>query len=296
MHFSRTIPAKAIPLIGAELKMIEEESRPTVHLSLDVNAVAEPAHIAAFKCREIVDFYFDALAKADLSKRPAVKQNGFFRFDIRGPDLTADSRRDLYERWILAKAFQDLMRGVRASLEQANLFAELISRRYQVKADPTFEDLLSPFIAAAANQKFSQLLRDVNARLQRPLEFAAAYQSLQKARNCLEHRNGIVGKPDVGSAGAMELNFPRIKLFYERHGEEVELAADSAVNASDKRPDVEILMRFDVRFRRFNLGERLVLSIGDFNEIIFACYQFGSQLATRLPKLETAGTPRDSFA
>jgi hypothetical protein len=196
----------------------------------------------------------------------------------------------LYEGWILAKAFQDLMRGVRASLEEAYLFTELISRRYEVKSDTTLDEFISPFVARAAKKKFPDLLKHVNSKLQKPLEFAAAYQSLQNARNCLEHRHGIVGKPDVESSGTMELSFPHMKLFYERHGEEVELEAGSVVNAEDGEPDVMILMRFDVRLRHFNLGERLALTVGDFNEIAFACYHFGSQLAKGLPKLDGLGS------
>jgi hypothetical protein len=266
--------------------MTEAEARPTVHLTLDANAVAAPLHAAAVTCREVVDFYFDAMTKADLSKKPPGIENVFFRFDIKGADLTAETRRALYENWILAKAFQDLMRGARASLEQAYLFTEMIlNPRRQVKSDSTLDDLVAPILKAAADLKFPALLAEVNSRLEKPLDFAAAYRSMQRARNCLEHRGGIVGKADVGKGDAMELSFPRMKAFYERRGEEVEIEAGAAVNAEDGQPEVMIMMRFDVRLRRFNFGERLALTVSDFDEIAFACYYFGTQLATRLPKL-----------
>jgi hypothetical protein len=51
--------------------------------------------------------------------------------------------------------------------------------------------------------------------------------------------------------------------------------------------DVAIMMRLDIRRRCFNVGERLVLTVSDFNEA-FACFHFGSQLATRLPALGNA--------
>jgi hypothetical protein len=43
-------------------------------------------------------------------------------------------------------------------------------------------------------------------------------------------------------------------------------------------------MRLDVRLLRYKLGQRLALTVADFDEIAFACFHFGSQLATRLPK------------
>jgi hypothetical protein len=266
--------------------------RPAVHLTLDANAVAAPVHTAAVICREVVDFYFDAMANADLSKVPPNVESSFFRFDLKGPDLTAADRRALHESWILAKVFQDLMRGVRASLEQAFLFIEILSRpSHSVRSDSTLDDFVEPFLNGAAKQNFPDLLQAVNSGLQKPLEFADAYRSLQKARNCFEHRSGIVGKSDIGLDGTMELQFPRIKLFYYRQGEEIEAEIGKPVNAEDGEPEVSILLKLDVRRRNFHLGQRISLTIPDFNEIAFACYHFGSQLASTLPTLPLEPLP-----
>jgi hypothetical protein len=262
------------------------ESRPTLHLALDANAVAAPVHAAAVVCREIIDFYFSAMASADLSKKPSSVEGGFFRFDVTGPELAAESRRALHESWILAKAFQDLMRGLRASLEQAYLFTELIfNPRRTIRSDSTLNDFVAPFLKEAADLNFPTLLGEINSRLEKPLEFAAAYRSMQRARNCFEHRGGIVGKADVGKSDHMDLSFPRMMAFYQRRGDEVEVVPGEAVNADDGEPSVTLFMRLNLRQRRFALGERLVLTASDFDEIAFACYHFGSQLAASLPKL-----------
>jgi hypothetical protein len=268
--------------------------RPTVNLTLDANAVAAPVHSAAVVCREIVDFYFDAMANADLLKVPPRVEDTFFRFDPKGPDLTAAERRAMHESWILAKVFQDLMRGARASLEQAFLFIELVARpRHSIKSDSTLDDFLQPFLDSATKKNFPDLLKAVNTGLQKPLEFADAYRSLQNARNCFEHRSGIVGKSDVGADGTMELRFPRIKLFYYRQGEEIEIEIGATVDAEDGEPEVSIMTKLDVRRRHFQLGQRVALTIADFNEIAFACYHFGSQLASTLPTLPLTSIPSE---
>jgi hypothetical protein len=264
--------------------MIEAGGPPKVHLTLDANAIAAPVHAAAVVCREIVDFNFNAMAKADLSKKPPGIEGTFFVFDVKGPDLTAADRRALYESWILAKAFQDLMRGVRASLEQSYLFIELLFGPRSVKSDSTLDDFVAPFLEKAAKKNFPDLLGYVNSKLQKQLDFASAYQSMQNARNCLEHRGGVVGKSDVSASGEMELRFPRIKAFYDRRGEEIEIEPGSKIDAQNDEATVPILMRLDVRQRRYTLGQRLRLTVADFNEIAFACYHFGSQLAANLPR------------
>jgi hypothetical protein len=79
-----------------------------------------------------------------------------------------------------------------------------------------------------------------------------------------------------------------MKFFYHRRDEEIEVDGPARVDAEDGEPEVALLMRLDVRLRSYKLGERLALSVVDFDEIAFACYYFGSQLATRLRKLGDA--------
>lgn len=207
----------------------------------------------------------------------------FFRFDPKGPDLDAESRRGLYESWLLAKAFQDLMRGVRASLEEAYFVIELLSQPLRVSSTSTLADFFAHCKEKAGKKRFPDLLQRVNSRLTEPLAFSDAFQSLQDARNCLEHRNGIVGKVDAPDGRSMRLAFPRVKLFYLRNGNEIEVVEGERVDAQDGKSEHEILMRLETRERTIALGERIVLSSRDFNEIAFGCFFFGSQLAQRLP-------------
>lgn len=256
---------------------------PKIELQLHPDGVAAPAQTAALTCREIVDFYFAALATADLSKKPPAPANTFFRFDFSGPELSATDRRSLHENWILVKVFQDLMRGVRASLEEAYFFTELISAgTITTRSSSTLDEILAPFRKKAADLKFPPLLAELNKRLERPLEFTDSYQSMQAARNCLEHRGGIVGKSDAGPAGIMELRFPRLKFFIVHEGNEVNVHEGMAVEAG-----TEIFTRLEVRIRKFNVGERLTITAADFDEIAFACFHFASQLAQLLPKIQT---------
>ena len=75
----------------------------------------------------------------------------------------------------------------------------------------------------------------------------------------------------------MRLRFPRVKMFFVRDGEEVELQRGTFVEAG-----THIFMRMDLRLREFKVGERLTIAVTDFDEIAYACYYFGSQLAQRL--------------
>jgi hypothetical protein len=262
---------------------MNEKANGRIELTINRDAVAAPVNHAAVVCREIVDFCFNSISSADLSKRPPAA-GGFFRFDPKGPDLNAHDRRNLYENWILAKAFQDLMRGVRGSLEEAYFITQLISQPIRVSPTSTLDELFAPFRERVGKKRFPDLLKRVNASLTEPVDFSDAFESMQAARNCLEHRNGVVSRIDTIDGQTMKLTFPRAKLFYFRNGEEVEVVEGEPVDAHDGKSEVEILMRLEVRERTIGLGQRIVLTARDFDELALGCFLFGSQLAARLPQ------------
>jgi hypothetical protein len=144
---------------------------PRIELALNPNGVAEPAQRAAAVCREVVDLYFAALVDADLGKAPVAHgTNVFLRFAGCALNLTSDQRREIHEAWILAKVFQDLVRGVRASLEEAYFFIRVLDEgKMTVRSSSTLDEILAPFRKAANDLTFPALLAKVNARLEKPL-------------------------------------------------------------------------------------------------------------------------------
>lgn len=256
--------------------------KPILELSIDVNAIARPAQALAVRNTELVDFCLVAFSKADLSQAPLNEAN---KYRFKTPTISPDVRREIYEHWILSKAFQDLMRGVRLSLEQAYLTLQLIDGPKKAASNSTIEEFLAPFRKKAADKQFPDLLADVNAKLTSKLQFAEAYLSLQKARNCLEHRNGIIRQEDINADDCLELQFPRIKNFLVRNGEEIELLAGTVVNDGTEAETVQIFTRLEVRKLRFKRGEHLRFSLSDFGEIAFGCSHFGSALARSLSEV-----------
>ncbi|MBW7965543.1 hypothetical protein [Bradyrhizobium sp. BR 10261] len=101
---------------------------------------------------------------------------------------------------------------------------------------------------AAANQN---LMEHVNRGLENPVPFAEAYGSLQSARNCLEHRDGIVGWRDVDAAGVLKISMPRAKVFVEQGGVEVEVYKNFFAEKRHNNPNADGAARFDFSSGRF---------------------------------------------
>ena len=252
-----------------------------VELKLNPNRLAGIINSAVVCSNEIVNFHFNVLTEANLNE-PIEPANAVFRFP--GPNLSAEQRRAMHESWILAKAFQDLLRWVRHALEEAHVFVSLLTKRHKVRSSDTLEEFLRPFRSKAAGLKFPELLAKVNERLDPKILFAHSYKSLQLARNCLEHRNGIVSAIETHGNAAFLLTVPRLKMFYMHGGEEIEIVSGHRVQAEPGEDGVDVLAKLDVRERSIALGEQLAFTIEQFNEIAFACHFLGQQLSSKLPK------------
>lgn len=176
-------------------------------ITINVDSILIPAQQVAITATEVVDFVLDSLAKADLSKKPE-NENTTFKFKT--PDVSAEERKATYESWILARGMQDLLRGLRKSLEQAHVLLNLLDVK-EIKSSTTLEQFLAPFRLKAATLTFVDLLTGLNSRIPEPLNFIDAYNSLQQARNCLEHRNGVVGNIDAPGGGVMSGGLKRLR-------------------------------------------------------------------------------------
>jgi len=252
---------------------------PQIALTINVDSILSQVQGAIIVSSEVVDFMLDAMGKSDLSTKP---NNPDAQYKFTSLPVTAEERRNNFENWLFSKALSDLMRGVRSALEQSYVVLQLVPGPLKMVSNSTPNALLAPQFEKAAKMKFGQLLESVNSRFNEPLAFADAFESLQQARNCFEHRNGIVGAVDAPSGGVLALRFPRAKIFYIKNGSEIELQGGHTVDDGSKSAEVQIYFKLDVRERRFGLGHRIVLSAADFNEIAFACNFFGTTLHSKI--------------
>ena len=243
---------------------------------------------AAVIATDVVAAALTAFAEGRLTK--PVMPDQFVHVQIRGPEMTSDERRILYENWLLAAGFQNLSRGIRQSLEEAAMYLALIKNPpKRIPTSATIEDVRDMARKPATNLSFPKLLQLVNAALSSPLQFEREFLSIQKIRNCLEHRDGIVRKQDLDDdALILTLSFPRPKFFYMRGEQEIELTRDERVDDGRGGPEVQILGRLVTRSKIYRLGERVTFTAGEFSEIAMACSRFGGELASKLPTIPAA--------
>jgi hypothetical protein len=249
------------------------------NLHFDGNAVAAPAHRAAVESNEMIAFCLKAIEAEDLSgppPRPAVLGNMHYSFS----DIvrTADERRAFYVNWIVAKGLNELARSIRSSFEEALFYIEGLKIGPVKITVNELNDKLVAIKRRANGFNLPDLMREVNGGLTSPISFEGEIRSLQKVRNCLEHRGGIVSSADVDDTQILTLNLPRIKAYFMNGDAEIEVESGMHFEA-----ETLIMFKRVTRTRAYSLGEPLTFSAADFNEMAFACILFGTDLASKLP-------------
>jgi hypothetical protein len=219
-------------------------------------------------------------------------QAGHFGYQFSGLEMEPSERREAFKNWVLSKGFQDLARGVRTTLEEAVLYLRTAAMKHGPTTLAKVEADIAEIRARAGAMRFPQLLEEVNPGLREPMAFEVEFRSLQKVRNCLEHRGGRVGRTDVETGTeSLTLSFPRLKLFYLRGDEEVEVAPGEAIdtqapdNPFGGQTEVPIYFKRVTRNRTYGLGEAVKITASDFFEIAMACHFFAADLAAKLPIL-----------
>lgn len=230
------------------------------------------------------DFAVPNPAESDKEPGRRVPTTISFRED----DRSLEDKRRAYLNWLLSKGFQEYARGVRSALEEAHIYISLVefARGRDVITWGDFQETLGPVRQQAQRMPFPQLMLTVNKGLTDPLHFEPHFLSLQRVRNCLEHRGGHVHHVDLDDeTGTLVLSFPRLKVFYERGGEEVEVRVGEVIEGEDGE-GVLVHMRMITEMREYSLGERVEFSSQEFHEIGFGCWAFATELGRKLPTLE----------
>jgi histidyl-tRNA synthetase len=249
-------------------------------LTLHPNAVVAPALRAVQQSVDMVSFSMQSLESADLSKPPEYDSSRF-QMKFAGDESGPEERKTRYANWILSKGFQDLARGVRGMLEEAYFYIK-ISSSFKSKTKITwdaFQKQIAEYRKEAEDAKFPELMDAVNEGLSSPLHFETEFRSLQKVRNCLEHRDGLVSERDVDpQTNSLKLSLPHLRMYGEKDGIQIEIGKGSHVEK-----DTFIVLKNEIEEREFKLGERVTFRPEEFHDIGFGCWVFANDLGSKLP-------------
>ncbi|RWK92118.1 MAG: hypothetical protein EOR52_03095 [Mesorhizobium sp.] len=254
--------------------MQEEEVEKTIHITANIDAVAEPALRACRSAVEIVAAALPALDSADFNNLPST---GFYNLRFEPAEDNAEKRLT-YKNWLLGKAFQELATGARSALEQAYIYCKAMSLKGMKASLPELQEMLAKNERRASRMNFPDLIGAIEGELDADLHFRSELLSLQKVRNCLEHRAGVVSTVDCNAGeNELKLDLPHLKMTVVIDGQEVE-----AYPGLEVKKGGAIEIRRATRTRSFPVGARITFTADEFAEIAHALQFFVIDLQVKL--------------
>jgi hypothetical protein len=200
-------------------------------------------------------------------------------------------RKDSFKVWILTRGFQECSKALQASLREAYLYVRMAAVDFnQITTAGQLNAAIKSAQHEAAWLQVPKLIEGISSSLTAPIALREHVLSINKVRNCLEHRYGVVSGQDINErvTDSLVLRWRRGRLVANKGDHHFEVGPGSRVEAG-----YTINLGFEDKSRSFARGETVDISVAEFNEVAMTCLLFGQDLAHKLPVVtpEQSTTP-----
>lgn len=262
-----------------------KEQRKALTLTLNVSGVISPLFKVLEECTNSILFGLQTMELVNEIPPDLKIDEGFFRIQFGKNDEDITVKKENYKSWLVKKGFEDLVKGIEASLREAYLYVSIFSKSSVLKTVQEFNQVLSEIRKEALKMHVPDMIEKIEPHLKKPLSYKNQILSINKARTCLVHRGGLVTEKDINDTAqrALKLDWVKLKMFYEKDGEEIEIIGETIVDGGAQGAPIK-LKREDNTVS-FKEGNRISLNYKQFNEFIVTCHHFGTDLVDCLPKV-----------
>lgn len=231
--------------------MLVGARRAAVFLGLGVNAARDPE--------------FTAYGLTDIADIQLIRSNH--------DEATVRSFKREFESWIAGNGLRELLEAFAHFLDQI-FEACLTVQEVQGNKRLPAREALKKF----EGERFPNKLCLIHQNFQIAPERPSFLISLQRARNCLTHRRGVVGPKDCKGSDSLVVNWRGIDVVVREP-----TGAETHINTAIKERKIlkdggDVLLRFVDRERRFSRGDVLRVEPRDLAEICWYVVQESKRL------------------
>lgn len=201
-------------------------------------------------------------------------------------DLNKENFHGQYTEWVLSNGFRDAIESVGSFLESAHRVLsiwELIEEQNSgviitgEKLNKIFQDVENKFHRLGLPDKLEHISKAHGIDVKN--SYKEQILSINIARNCYVHRNGIVSDRDLNEANGLKVKWSRLHAFLQNDDGEQELMPGMLVATEST-----MCIRFDENEKDFSLNEQLSFSIDEMSEILWCLFLFGNDLVMNISK------------
>lgn len=196
----------------------------------------------------------------------------------------AQKAEEQYAEWILSNGFRDIIEYVNTFVESAHkvlAFWELGAKQKN-GAEITGSDWNRIIVSGGRSfhrfglpDKFRHI-EDKHSVLADPA-LREQILSINAARNCLVHRNGVVTELDLNTPDGLEVKWTNLDVIVQNEDGEKDLVLGEVVEK-----DSVIAIRNRENLKRFGMGERIFFSAHEFANIAWSLFLLGNDIVQKM--------------
>lgn len=247
-----------------------------IRLQIQVGAIPVPALRAMQSASDIVSLTLGELGAHDFSGAPELG-GSLLRLSFTDNGISPDMRREECRNFLIRHLFQGVVGGLKRSLEEAYILIGVSRHNWSHDNVRQFDEVRRRLHRRANKMKMQEHMDFLVGEAAVEIEHIGTVANLQKVRNCLEHRDGIVGQLDANTPekDKIRLEMPTIELM-AKFGDGEPL---TALKRSDLPRYIEsVQTRFTTEIIEASVGERLIIDPDRFNHIIFSIVRITQEL------------------
>jgi len=247
---------------------------------LDPNYVLIPFQQLLGNCQNNVLLGLRLIEKVDKFPEPTDEELQFMQIALNGHITEIGQSRLLFKEWVLKNGFEEIHNSIRITLERLYVFKEV---EKEVNKNPKLDipELESKLRLKANKSNFPNLVEEINNLFPEPLQYQTQMETINNARNCFVHRNGIVSSKDFNNDtnDKLIIKGSRLKMFFKK-GEE-EILAEFGKPGPENAALVLGAEEFKIEFEKDN---RIDISLKQFIDILNTCVFINADIDVKLKK------------
>ena len=226
---------------------------------------------------------FGLIAADEITKQELQLPGAFFQMvPAANVALGFETARSEFKRWTLTGALRDSVESVHAFLDEARPVCFL----YFVAGKPAVTGVDWDKGITKDTKRFHRLelpdkIKYLGKKYDPSLipEFAEELITINLARNCLVHRNGIVSDDDSNCEEGLLMKWRRMEIVATGYGGERVVTAMADVEAGEN-----VVLRHAKAQKLFRKGELLTFGADEFGELCLTLFFFGNQLVQNIER------------
>lgn len=191
-----------------------------------------------------------------------------------------------YTQWVLSNGFRDAIESVGSFLESAHRVLSIWELLEQQNSGTTitsddwnriFQDVGNKFHRLGLPDKLENLSNYHGINIKD--SFKEQILSINVARNCFVHRNGVVSDRDLNEDNVLKIKWSRLHTFLKNEDGEQDLIPGMLAEKEST-----VCLRIDENQKVFSLNELLSFTVDEMSEILWCLFLFGKKLVTNISK------------